>query len=107
MGAGRPRGGEPRRRAGILGPPAPRGAVLPFPAAPHSGRSPMKPRALVLDDEPLMRDFLTETLRGSGFEVAAHAEPASALEGWVAFGPDVVFLDLRLPGTSGVEVLRE
>ncbi|MBI5837332.1 MAG: sigma-54-dependent Fis family transcriptional regulator [Candidatus Eisenbacteria bacterium] len=67
----------------------------------------MKPRALVLDDEPLMRDFLGETLRGAGYEVVATGEPAEALDAWPAFAPDVVFLDLRLPGTTGVDVLRE
>jgi two-component system, NtrC family, response regulator len=67
----------------------------------------VKPRALVLDDEPLMRDFVGETLRGSGYEVLTLGDPGEALAAWPGFSPDVVFLDLRLPGASGVDVLRE
>ncbi len=67
----------------------------------------MKPRALVLDDEPLMREFLAETLRSSGFVAEAYSDPVEALREWPRLNPDVAFLDLRLPGTTGVEVMRE
>jgi DNA-binding NtrC family response regulator len=67
----------------------------------------LKPRALVLDDEPLMREFLAETLNGCGFATESFEDPAQALKGWMLHDPEVAFLDLRLPGTSGVEVMRE
>jgi DNA-binding LytR/AlgR family response regulator len=60
-------------------------------------------RALVVDDEPLARDELAFLLGELGVQVVAQA--ASASEAVSAFGreaPDVVFVDLRMPGPDGL-----
>src|SRR5689334_7026574 len=66
----------------------------------------MKPRILVVDDEPQIRRFLKATLEVHGNEVALAENGRSGLEQVVAWRPDVVLLDLGLPEMDGLEVLR-
>jgi two-component system response regulator RegX3 len=61
---------------------------------------------IVVDDEPALRDALAYTLRSEGYEVTALADGEAALGLVDANPPDVVVLDLMLPGLSGVEVCR-
>jgi two-component system response regulator RegX3 len=61
---------------------------------------------VVVDDEPALRDALAYTLRSEGYEVTALADGEAALGLVDANPPDVVVLDLMLPGLSGVEVCR-
>ena len=64
------------------------------------------PRLLVIDDDPAFRDTLAETLRDLGHHVA---EAADGEDGLAQFGtgrPDLVFLDLRMPGLDGLGVLK-
>src|SRR5262249_36475926 len=63
-------------------------------------------RVLIVDDHPLTRDALTVLLRQNGFEVAGEAadgETAIARAGELA--PDLILLDLSLPGMNGLEAL--
>ncbi|HVN83278.1 MAG TPA: sigma-54 dependent transcriptional regulator [Candidatus Binatia bacterium] len=65
------------------------------------------PKVLVIDDESMIRWSIEQTLRAAGCEVSA-AETAT--EGMALFRhqqPDVVFLDLRLPDTDGLSLLKE
>ena len=64
------------------------------------------PRILVVDDEKNIRRALTLVLEGEGYEVraAATAEEARARLG--EQGADVLLLDVKLPGASGIELLE-
>ena len=64
-------------------------------------------RVLVVDDDDAMRAFESTVLRASGFEVLAAASAEEALELLAGNQVDVVLLDNRLPGMSGVEALTQ
>ena len=66
----------------------------------------MTARILVVDDEPAIVDAVSYALRSEGFEVDAAHDGESALESALRDAYDVIVLDLRLPGLSGVEVCR-
>ena len=62
---------------------------------------------LVIDDEPKIRDVLRHYLIADGFEVVEAASGEDGLDLARATHPDVVVLDVRLPGKDGFEVLAE
>ena len=64
-------------------------------------------RILVVDDEAAIRDLVGSYLRNEGFEVDEAVDGEDALRRAVATPPDLVVLDLRLPGMGGLDVLRE
>jgi DNA-binding response OmpR family regulator len=64
-------------------------------------------RALVVDDAPEFRELVGTLLKRAGFVVELAADGAAAIAAARAFEPDVVVLDLGLPGTDGVEVCRQ
>ncbi len=64
-------------------------------------------RVLVVDDEPTVRDVVARYLERDGYtvrEVCDGSEVAAAVE---AFQPDLIVLDIMLPGRSGLDVLRD
>lgn len=63
-------------------------------------------RILLVDDEPLITDSLSYSLRREGFEVKAVSEGEQALKEMDEFEPDLVVLDIMLPGMNGLEVCR-
>src|ERR687886_791525 len=63
-------------------------------------------RILVVDDEPAIVDAVSYALRSSGFEVDTSGDGESALEAARANDYDVLVLDVRLPGLSGIEICR-
>ena len=67
----------------------------------------MTARILVVDDEAQLRRAVTRSLEGHGYHVRGAEDGASALSAFEAFKPDVVLLDLMLPGMDGVTVCRE
>jgi two-component system response regulator MtrA len=66
----------------------------------------MKGRVLVVDDDPALAEMLGIVLRGEGFEPAFVADGARALTTFREFRPDLVLLDLMLPGMSGIDVCK-
>src|SRR3954470_18291192 len=64
-------------------------------------------RALVVDDVAEFRELVTTVLRREGFVVEAAVDGPAALAAARAFAPDVVVLDIGLPGMDGVEVCRQ
>jgi DNA-binding response OmpR family regulator len=61
---------------------------------------------MLVDDEPLITDSLSYSLRREGFDVKAVGDGAIALQEIMAFQPDLVVLDIMLPGMSGLEICR-
>jgi two-component system response regulator MtrA len=67
----------------------------------------MTGRVLVVDDDPALAEMLGIVLRGEGFEPSFVADGDAALGAFRREKPDVVLLDLMLPGTDGIEVCRQ
>src|SRR6476469_5842177 len=70
----------------------------------HDGR--VKPRVLVVDDDSALAEMLGIVLRTDGFEPAFVNDGSRALHAFRETKPDVVLLDLMLPGMSGIDVCR-
>ena len=64
------------------------------------------PKILVVDDLPLNVEYLEEELNKLGYEVETASDGEAALEKVEAFGPDLLLLDLSLPGMDGIDVIR-
>jgi DNA-binding response OmpR family regulator len=64
-------------------------------------------RVLVVDDEPRIRTVLRGYLEADGFSVDEAASGSDALQAVRDAAPDVVLLDVMMPGMDGIEVLRE
>jgi DNA-binding response OmpR family regulator len=65
-----------------------------------------QPSVLVVDDDPAIREALDRALRLEGFGVATRADGPTALATVEEATPDVMVLDVMMPGLSGVEVVR-
>jgi two-component system, OmpR family, KDP operon response regulator KdpE len=63
-------------------------------------------RILVVDDEPRIRRVMRVTLTGAGYEVDDAKTGEEALEKARGFRPDLVLLDINMPGMSGLETCR-
>jgi DNA-binding NtrC family response regulator len=61
-------------------------------------------RILVVDDEPALGENMVRLLHLPEVEVLSMTDPVAALESALASPPDVMFLDIRMPGLSGEEV---
>ncbi|MEU8522953.1 response regulator transcription factor [Streptomyces sp. NBC_01216] len=71
----------------------------------RSAREPTA-RILVVEDDPTVAEVVTGYLRGAGFSVEHTAEGTDALRRAADRWPDLVVLDLMLPGLDGLEVCR-
>lgn len=63
-------------------------------------------RVLVVDDEPPIRRFLRTSLTAQGYDIVEAEDGAKALEEVRRRSPDLLVLDLGLPGIDGLEVIR-
>ncbi len=63
-------------------------------------------KLLLVEDNPTMQTTLERSLSRRGMEVAPCGDGRQALEIWPSFLPDVVVLDLTLPGMDGLQVLQ-
>jgi CheY-like chemotaxis protein len=66
-----------------------------------------KGRILICDDEGGIRDILARLVRREGYEAVEAANGMAALATVRQQAPDVLFLDVRMPGLDGIEVLRQ
>ncbi|MFC0626370.1 response regulator transcription factor [Kribbella deserti] len=63
-------------------------------------------RILVVEDEPVINQAVTDRLRGTGYDVVQAWDGPGAVEQFAATEPDLVVLDVMLPGFDGHEVCR-
>ncbi|MCG6494176.1 response regulator transcription factor [Kitasatospora sp. A2-31] len=92
--------GGPDNGSAPGGAPGPGNGVLPGSGAAPGGR------VLVVDDDAAIRRSLERGLRLSGFSVALAEDGETALARMPADAPDVLVLDVSMPGVSGAEVCR-
>jgi signal transduction histidine kinase/CheY-like chemotaxis protein len=86
---------EPERAPASCEPPVTFGAIAP----PRS-------KALVVDDVDVIRDVVAVLLARNAFETRTAADGPSALSIHSEWRPDVILMDLRMPGMDGIEVIR-
>ena len=63
-------------------------------------------RVLIVDDDPLSREFLTEAVSSLGFETEQASSATEALEQVRKQRPDLVLTDLRMPGMDGTGLVQ-
>jgi DNA-binding response OmpR family regulator len=63
-------------------------------------------RLLLIDDEPVLADFLASAARESGFQPIITERDDEFRATYLAEPPDMVALDLGMPGMDGVELIR-
>ncbi|MET9362858.1 response regulator transcription factor [Streptomyces sp. NPDC006632] len=74
----------------------------------QSGRADATVRVMVVDDHPMWRDAVARDLAAAGFDVVATAgDGPQAVRRAQAVAPDVLVLDLNLPGMPGAQVCKE
>ena len=62
-------------------------------------------KILVVDDEPSVTNLVTAYLKSEGYEVFTASDGNSGLKAAQAFKPDLIILDVMLPGLDGIELL--
>src|ERR1043165_2715319 len=62
-------------------------------------------KILVVDDEPAITNLINAYLKSEGYEVYIAADGNAGLKAVHAFKPDVIILDVMLPGMDGIELL--
>jgi two-component system phosphate regulon response regulator PhoB len=62
-------------------------------------------RILIVEDHPTMREAMRLVLEGEGYSIDEAADGTGALEKVRRDRPDLVFLDMNIPGSSGADVL--
>ena len=62
---------------------------------------------LIVEDDPSLREVIRLGLEGEGFRVVAAEDGPAALAAFASHGPDLVLLDIMLPGLDGFAVCRE
>lgn len=67
----------------------------------------MAHKILVVDDDNALREMVGIVLESEGFTVSYHDEGTGAVEEFKKFEPDLVLLDVMLPGKDGIEVCQE
>ncbi|MEJ2685960.1 MAG: ATP-binding protein [Gammaproteobacteria bacterium] len=80
--------------------------VVSMPVPDITGYEGPRRRIVVVDDELVDRELLTSVLRPIGFEVAQAASGVEALRMVAGFQPDVILIDLNMPGVDGWETSR-
>ncbi len=74
---------------------------------PPAGNGKVKPVIFVADDDPKIREVLSSILEGEGYVVLSVATGEEVFLGLENASPDVILLDLSMPGMNGFEVVRQ
>lgn len=64
-------------------------------------------RVLIADDEPLIKRSLERICVKRGHQVMAASDGEEAVKLWLSQDPELVFLDIRMPKLTGLEVLKK
>ena len=64
-------------------------------------------KILVVDDQPGVRRLLFETFREDQHEVEMAANGSEAIQFLKTFEPDLILMDMKMPGMNGIETLRQ
>ena len=67
----------------------------------------LKHKILIIDDEPQLVESLAMRLKASGYAVSAAPDGVSGINKFKEEPPDLVILDIMMPGLSGLDVLKE
>ena len=67
----------------------------------------MNKKVLVIDDDEKLRTLLSEYLEGYGFQISTFPDGNDILRNIQSSSPDIVILDIMLPGKNGLDVLKE
>jgi DNA-binding response OmpR family regulator len=78
--------------------------VVPIESAPPADTSPYRHVVLVVDDESVIADTLTEILSRNGFAAMAAYDAEEALETALVTPPEMLITDVILPGMTGIEL---
>jgi diguanylate cyclase (GGDEF)-like protein len=62
---------------------------------------------LIIDDEASVREYIKECLRGQGYRLLLAANGHDGIQAAIEHDPDLIILDLMMPGISGFEVVEE
>jgi two-component system response regulator RegA len=73
----------------------------------HPANGAEAPSILVVDDDEVFRDRLARALRERGFEVRTSRDFASAVRAATSDPPEMAVVDLKMPGRSGLDLVRE
>jgi len=65
-----------------------------------------QPRLLLIDDEPALADYLASAARACGFDPIVTARDQDFRDALIANRPEMVAIDLGMPGMDGVELIR-
>jgi len=65
-----------------------------------------QPRLLLIDDEPVLAEFMASAAASTGFDPVVTSEDGQFREEFLAQPPEMVALDLGMPGMDGVELIR-
>ena len=63
-------------------------------------------RVLVVEDDEAQSKYVCKLLRSSGFDTLAIADPMTVMEGVQRFQPDLILMDLYMPGANGIELTQ-
>jgi two-component system response regulator ResD len=63
-------------------------------------------RILVIEDEPMVAEVVERYLRRDGYDVRAASDGSAGIDAFETYQPDLIVLDLMLPGIDGMEVCR-
>ena len=66
----------------------------------------MNPTVLLVDDEPEVRKVLTDTIGEAGFDIRTAVSGIQGLETLEDWSPDLLIVDLKMPGMSGIEFAK-
>lgn len=67
----------------------------------------MPEKLLVIDDEASIAKIVEKIAAGVGYDVATVTEPTQAIPTFERFAPDIVLVDMVMPGVDGIDILRD